>query len=148
MNNVDAVKDQEQRVWQREREHELKKLKSNEERLMGDLRALTSVKQALEKELELAYAQIEDKSREVVLLENKFGEFQLDNMRTHQNIVVIEQEIDRVRSENFRLKSTIKKNEEAYQSSLAREAQEAHRRFSELYEEVEELRAANRLRQN
>lgn len=112
MNNVDAVKDQELRVWQREREHELKKLKSNEERLMGDLRALTSVKQALEKELELAYAQIEDKSREVVLLENKFEEFQLDNMRTHQNIVVIEQEIDRVRSENFRLKSTIKK--EAY----------------------------------
>ena len=57
--------------------------------MFGDLRAMTSVKQALEKELELAYAQNEDKNREAMLLESRLEQFQMDNLRTHQNITII-----------------------------------------------------------
>jgi hypothetical protein len=46
------------RLWAKERENEFKKVKSNEDRVLSDLRAMTSVKLSLEKEVELAYAQI------------------------------------------------------------------------------------------
>lgn len=114
----------------------MRRLRAGEEKALSDLRALTAVRQALEKELELACLRAEEKGREALLLETKLEEFQLANMRTHQDIATIEQEVERVRAENHRLKATLRKNEEAFQASLDREAQEARRRYSELYEEV------------
>lgn len=55
LSSHDAVKEQEMRVLNKEKDMEIKRIKSGEDKLHSEIRALMATKIALEKELSLAY---------------------------------------------------------------------------------------------